>query len=166
MKNEVMSLEAAAKLAERIDLHENLIRNLQQNAVSINYDIIQMKDDLFTLGKMHNQQVGFIYVASPYSHPEEERRHDRYLQVMHYVMKLLQNREWCYSPIVHCHEMARIHFLSTDAMFWLDYNYAMLSQARELRVLCLPGWKDSVGVKGEIAFWRHAKHEPPKYVEV
>lgn len=96
----------------------------------------------------------FIYIASPYSDPDEKVRETRYLQASHYLSFLLSRRQWAYSPIVHCHNMAKVFRLPTDAAFWAEYNFAMLEAAREMHVLQLKGWERSVGVSHEIAFCR------------
>lgn len=149
----------------RVKELEGYVKQLQQGLIKANFDLAAHQKAIQNLLDIHNHTSGYIYIASPYTHKESEVVHDRYMRVMYYTMKLLQNRQWCYSPIVHSHEMARLHSLPTDAIFWMDYNYAMLSQARELHVLCLPGWKESVGVKSEVAFWRHAKGSHPMFVE-
>lgn len=54
-----------------------------------------------------------------------------------------------YSPIVHCHELAKIAELPKTAEFWEKYNFAMLERADALWVLMLPGWEDSKGCAAE-----------------
>ena len=47
-----------------------------------------------------------IYVASPYTHEDPAVREERYLAALRYTAKLLANKRWCFSPIVHCHDLA------------------------------------------------------------
>lgn len=157
--------EALTKLEKQVSAHSDYIARLQSSAVKTNLDTNDLMREVALLRDIHCVESGFIYVASPYTSPDPEVVHDRYLGVMYYTMELLRLRKWAYSPIVHCHEMSRIHMLPTDAMYWMDYNYAMLAAARELHVLCLPGWNKSVGVTGEIAFWRNSKLSQPVFVE-
>lgn len=96
----------------------------------------------------------YLYLASPYSDPDPMVRERRYLAAAEALQTLLQNRLWTYSPIVHCHEVAKIWDLPRDAKFWQDYNHAMLEGSRGLFVLRLPGWDKSLGVKDEI---KHAR---------
>ena len=103
--------------------------------------------------------TGFVYIASPYSHQSSRVRRHRYVEVREYAAKLLQAKTWCYSPIVHCHPMANFHDLPTDAKYWEDYNHTMMLAASGLHVLTLPGWRESVGVQGEIAWWQANRHE-------
>lgn len=162
--NEVVELKLPLSKAD-LEQMRDCIAQLQRNMINNNMKLAEIDSKVEELQAKHHHVSGFIYVASPYSHPDAEIRHRRYLRVMWYVMNLLKNRQWCYSPIVHCHEMARIHALPVDAIFWMDYNYALLSSARELHVLCLEGWQESVGVKGEVAFWRHGKNSPVRFIE-
>ncbi len=96
--------------------------------------------------------MAFIYLASPYTAKSELTRHERYLKVSEVIAKYLRAGIHVYSPIVHCHEIARRHTLPTSFQFWADYNYAMLGEACLLHVLQLPGWEKSRGVTAEIAF--------------
>lgn len=97
------------------------------------------------------QTTGFVYLASPYTHPDPLVREERYIRTAATLATLLRNRVWTYSPIVHCHELAKTWGLPHDAKFWFDYDMAMLAKADSLSVLMLDGWHKSVGVKGEMA---------------
>ncbi len=103
---------------------------------------------------------GFIYLASPYSHPDPGVVENRYQSVMAYTALLLIKKQWVYSPIVHCHEMAKKHKLPTDAAYWQDYNETMLRAADELYVLMLHKWQNSVGVRMELEFWENLGRTP------
>jgi hypothetical protein len=78
--------------------------------------------------------VSYLYLASPYSHVDPARRHGRYRAACAATCWLLNIRCWVYSPIVHCHELARLHDLPGDFEFWR--------------------MTDSIGVKNEIAYAR------------
>ncbi len=94
--------------------------------------------------------MSYIYLASPYSHTSAVRRTERYLKVLEYTALTLMQRIPIFSPIIHCHDMALKYSMPKDAGFWKWYNEEMLKPARELYVLKLDGWEDSVGVRGEI----------------
>lgn len=98
--------------------------------------------------------MSYIYLASPYSSPEPQIRHERYEAVAHATQWLLNNKHWTYSPIVHCHKLALDYKMPTDFDFWREYNEAMLSRAAMFYVLELEGWKESKGVAGELEFAR------------
>lgn len=99
---------------------------------------------------MNNQ--GFYYLASPYSHPDKEVRHFRYELTEEALAWLLEQKLWTYSPIVHCHNMARRLAMPTDAAFWQDYNHTMMRSAQEILVLKIDGWDVSVGVTEELQY--------------
>lgn len=105
----------------------------------------------------------FSYVASPYSHPIKWYQHERYLALMKFVAGRIREGELVYSPILHCHEMAKLHELPTDAKFWEKYNNAIQGRAAKLIVLQLSGWEQSTGVAAEIAF-ANLLEQPIEYV--
>jgi len=63
---------------------------------------------------------------------------------------MLWRKRWVYSPIVHCHQLAKLFDLPFDANFWHNYNFAMLERAGDFALLKLPGWNASIGVADEI----------------
>lgn len=100
----------------------------------------------------------YLYLASPYSHENPEVVEFRYKLAEHVTAVLLQQNVAVYSPIVHCHYLARAHGMPTDAEFWRRYNMRMLAPARKLIVLQLEGWESSIGVGQEIDYARiHCK---------
>jgi hypothetical protein len=94
----------------------------------------------------------YRYLASPYSHPEPAMMDLRYCEARDALAWLLNRQIWAYSPIVHCHDLALIHQMPTDAEFWREYNETMLRSASALLVLTIDGWSKSKGIAGEIAF--------------
>ena len=108
--------------------------------------------------------MSFIYLASPYTSPSSKLLEERFQATEKAVADYLNKGVYVYSPIVHCHELAKRHKLPTDFSFWVAYNYAMLDAASELYVFMLPGWASSTGVTAEIA--RAAlRNIPIRYVE-
>lgn len=95
---------------------------------------------------------GYFYLASPYSDPEPLVREQRYLLAAQALRTLLRNGLYSYSPIVHCHELAKIWDMPRESNFWDGYNYQMLKSSAGLFVLRLPRWNHSVGVKKEIVW--------------
>lgn len=96
--------------------------------------------------------MAYIYIASPYTDNSDLVMHKRYLEVSEVTSLYLNKNVWCYSPIVHCHEMAKRFNLPRHIDFWKNYNEAMLEVAHALHILQLPGWQDSKGVKHETQF--------------
>lgn len=97
--------------------------------------------------------AGFIYVASPYSHADPAVRELRYHDVMAYTAWLLKHERWGYSPIVHCHIMAKTYGLPIDFDYWMRLDFTMIDAAKELHVVKIPGWQESRGVAAEIQYW-------------
>lgn len=93
-----------------------------------------------------------IYLASPYTHKNESVRAERYRIAAQATTLLLKDGKHCYSPIVHCHQIAIDYKLPPDFNFWMEYNYAMLSRCTMLHILPLPDWEQSKGVAAERAF--------------
>lgn len=62
---------------------------------------------------------------------------------------LLKQRKWVYSPIVHCHELAKVHELPRNFEFWKEYNDVMLLGSHTLYILNLDGVMESKGVQDE-----------------
>lgn len=96
--------------------------------------------------------MAYIYLGSPYTDKSQLVQHKRYLQVSRMVADMLCHGLHVYSPIVHCHELAKRFRLPSDFDFWQDYNYAMLESASAFHILELAGWNESKGLKGEIKY--------------
>lgn len=87
-----------------------------------------------------------IYIASPYTHKSREVEHKRFLAAQEITAKALIAGHHVYSPIVHNHELNRVHGMPTDAIFWKAYNTAFLRLASQLWIITIEGWTDSKGV--------------------
>jgi hypothetical protein len=96
--------------------------------------------------------MSYIYLGSPYSSEDQAKQHHRYRCACRATVYLLNQGIHVYSPIVHCHEIAKDFGLPKDFDFWKEYNFAMLENANLLMILKLDGWKDSKGLDGEIGF--------------
>lgn len=96
-----------------------------------------------------------IYVASPYSHPDEALRAHRFYCVQAYCVELMKQGQHPFSPIMYWHEVAVKCDLPLDAGFWPKYNLGMLRIAEAVDVLMLPGWQESKGVMMEINTAEH-----------
>lgn len=105
--------------------------------------------------------MSFIYIAAPYSDPSPKVRQQRYLQTCYYFVSLLARHHHPYSPVVANHHIAQEFDIDFEAKSWMAYNFAMLSSAKALHVLMLPGWEQSIGVSAELAFWRGAREGAP-----
>lgn len=105
-----------------------------------------------------------IYLASPYSSPSSSERHLRFKLVEQCTAGLMSKGVAVFSPIVHCHELANVYKLPTDAAYWEAYNMQFLRKADALYVLKIEGWDESLGVAQEIGVAK-ALHLPIHYVD-
>lgn len=105
-----------------------------------------------------------IYLASQYSHPDALIRHTRYLLVEEVTALLIKQGLIVYSPIVHCHEMAKRHNFPTDAKFWEHYNNSFIRHCTSVLVLVSPDLHTSKGVMAEIDFAKHC-HIPIHFID-
>jgi len=94
-----------------------------------------------------------IYLASPYSHPDQAVERQRFDAVCQAAAALMRRGVAVFSPIAHSHAIARLG-LPTDWAFWQRYDRAFLAWCDELWVLKLSGWESSVGVRAEMAIAR------------
>jgi hypothetical protein len=95
--------------------------------------------------------MSIVYLACPYTHPDEAVMLQRYEAVNAAAGELMLQGKVVFSPISHSRPIAEAMDFSTTWDFWKDQDLAMLKLCGELCVLALPGWKDSVGVSEEMA---------------
>lgn len=116
-----------------------------------------------------------IYLASPYTHEDPAIVDSRVEEVYRKVSDLMKLGYTVFSPIAHCHDMAKSCDLPTDWEFWNEYDKTIISRCDELWVLKLPGWQNSHGVKAEIQIamelgkqirYLYIDEELPKLIEV
>lgn len=103
-----------------------------------------------------------IYVGSPYTHPDRFVQEKRYLDVSIYTGYLMSKGNIAFSPIAHCHDIARYCKLPTDFEFWKHYCLSLLEKADAMVVLMLEGWEDSKGLTAEIKY-AHSLGVPISY---
>lgn len=89
---------------------------------------------------------GFWYLAGPYSADRDRL----FLQHEQSLAKLLRSGYKIFSPIVHCHALAKRFAMPTDEAFWRDFNFSFIAKSNGLILLLLPEWRESLGVKDEL----------------
>jgi hypothetical protein len=96
---------------------------------------------------------GLAYLASPYDSPDESVRGGRFLLVCAEAARLTGRGRLIFSPIAHTHPIAHAGALPLPMGwdFWEAFARRMLQACDELIVLRLPGWRESQGVRAEIA---------------
>lgn len=93
---------------------------------------------------------GFVYLATPYSHPDPSVRLDRYKEAVKFLRWCLWRRDWAYAPIVHTHDAALGGGLPYEYEFWHDYNTEMITLSRGIFILTISGWRESRGIAAEV----------------
>lgn len=104
-----------------------------------------------------------IYLASPYSHPNQSTRELRFYMVCEFAARLANAGHLLFCPIAHTHPMER-YGLPSEWAFWRRFDQPFIDKCDELWVLMLPGWSRSTGVQYEIGQFLDA-HKPIKYLE-
>lgn len=92
----------------------------------------------------------FIFLASPYSNPDAETRHKRFLAAAKAAANLTQLGNLVYCPITHTAPMAEYGHLPQDCNYWLDLNRFYFERCDLLVILKLIGWDISVGIRQEM----------------
>lgn len=93
-----------------------------------------------------------IYLAQPYTHKRSDVVHARFKIGEFMTWHYMKAGEHIFSPIVMCHKISKLYEMPTDFAFWMEYDYDIIRSSKEVRVLQLPNWQDSVGVAAEIKF--------------
>jgi len=94
--------------------------------------------------------MSFIYLASPYGHPDWQERQARYHKVCRIAGELMQAGHTVFSPIAHGHSIAMQ--LGNDVMdyaFWLRQDFAVLPHCEELWFAQIDGFRESKGMSAE-----------------
>ena len=91
-----------------------------------------------------------IYLASPYSHPDESVRLQRFETVCFVADKLMSEGKHVFSPIAHTHPIAVKGDLPKGWDFWEEFDRKFISACGELWVVMMDGWRESKGVQAEI----------------
>lgn len=102
-----------------------------------------------------------VYLASPYSHPSQHVREQRFEKVSKIAAEILLDGYLLpFSPIAHSHPMA-VHgcppisaVFATDWKAWQELDLAFIDRCDAIVVVQLDGWEQSVGVTAEIDYAR------------
>ena len=92
-----------------------------------------------------------VYLACPYSHADKSVREHRVEQVNKKAAELMMSGYLVFSPLSHSHPISKHCDVDPcDNGFWLRQDLWILKFCDELHILCIDGWKQSVGIKIEI----------------
>jgi len=90
------------------------------------------------------------YLAGPYSHKDHAVREARYIHLTRATAWLIKRYKWnVFSPITHSHPIHTIGGIESDWKTWKIFDEQYIRLSCRLIVLCLPGWRESVGVEAE-----------------
>lgn len=94
--------------------------------------------------------VGYVFLASPYTHPLREERERRFHAAERACVHYLAKGTAIYSPIVHWHNIALQQELPYDYLAWQKVNDPLIENCRAFYILEIDGWLKSLGVQHEI----------------
>ena len=118
-----------------------------------------------TIGRRVMNSDPLIYLATPYSDKDPAVRQLRFEHVNQVAGALMRQGHLIFSPISHTHPIALSGDLPKGWDFWQRYDQKFLDCCDEVWILCVAGWKESVGVRGEIAVANYLRKQI-RYVRV
>ncbi len=95
-----------------------------------------------------------IYLSSPYSHPFQSKREERFDLVCRHAGFLMAKGIQVYSPIAHCHPIAVRMNLDPGWEYWAEHNTFMLKACMEMLILKIDGYQTSNGIFEEVKIMR------------
>ncbi len=104
-----------------------------------------------------------IYLAAPYSHPDLTVVGQRFLAINVAAAKLIADGHIVFSPISMTHPIAMV-MGNHLAPAWSGFDEPFMDACAECVVLMLDGWRESLGVAREIAYFT-AAGKPVRYME-
>jgi|LakMenEpi03Aug12_release.lakeMendotaPanAssembly.Ray.scaffolds.fasta_scaffold1268224_2 hypothetical protein len=93
-----------------------------------------------------------IYLASPYSHPDDSVREENYNKIAKLAAKMVSEGHVVMSPIAYGHNLLPLCKMPSDWLFWKNFCLTFLDKCEEIIVYKMEGWENSTGVKEEIEF--------------
>jgi hypothetical protein len=95
-----------------------------------------------------------VYLAGPYSHPDKAVRKNR--EICHSLCAVALKRQGeidVYAPIPETTALCELGGLTgTDWNSWRGHDLNLLSRCDEIYVMMIDGYKESLGVRGEVKF--------------
>lgn len=111
-----------------------------------------------------SEKSELIYLASPYSHPEDAVREQNFVKVSQAAAKLTAEGKVVISPITYGHTLVGFHQMPVDWAFWENFCISILSRCDKLIVYKMEGWDQSRGLDAEVKY-AIAKGIPVEYLE-
>lgn len=92
-----------------------------------------------------------IYLAAPYSHPDEKVKAERMRRFYEIDAMLTNHGLFTISPLMKV-ETCKHGKVPDDWQYWKEYSCHLLDMCDKMIVLMFDGWQDSVGVRAEIEY--------------
>ena len=96
-----------------------------------------------------------VYLASPYTHPDPEVKHLRFVQASQAAAVMMKRGCVVFGPIAMTHPMALYGDVQGAWETWKRFDEVFVKLCNELWVLMLDGWDRSTGVGAEIQIARN-----------
>jgi hypothetical protein len=93
--------------------------------------------------------MDLIYLAAPYSDPDDKVIEDRMAKICKVDSLLMQRGNLVFSPLLK-HFVRPYGNLPGDWEYWQDFCKATLPKCQIVYVLSIDGWQKSTGVQAEI----------------
>jgi hypothetical protein len=104
------------------------------------------------------KELKTCYICTPYTHPEESVREERWEQSMEACARLA-HKFVVYSPIAMWHSIALTYSLPTTWEFWWEQNKGIIDVVHCVVVVMFPGWTESKGVQAKIDYCKKVNKE-------
>lgn len=93
-----------------------------------------------------------VYLAIPYSAISKHLEEERFIIATRLAGRLIENGVNCYSPITNSHPIRIFNCnpMLGDWQTWGEIDREMIDWCDIVYVICIRGWRDSVGVNEEI----------------
>lgn len=128
------------------------LEDLKKSRWYLNREIVKREPPLAA-----GDKSALYYLATPYT-KYPRGMHAAFEDASALAARMLVAGYRVYSPIAHTHPLAVHGGLNpADHSIWLPFDEAMMKAADALIVAEMPGWRDSFGIKHEIAFFNAAR---------
>ncbi len=96
--------------------------------------------------------MSYTYLASPYTHQDPAIRILRFRAACAVAAGLMADGEVVFCPIAHSHPIDIEFQAPQSGEFWKVQDAPFLAGCSKMKVLMIPGWRESVGVTAEIKY--------------
>ena len=94
-------------------------------------------------------EIPYIYLASPFSHPDPHEREARVAAIAKITARLIAEGHIVFSPVAYTAEIQKD---GDPPAGWYRFTLRQLAACTDLWIYKQDGWQDSEGIKKEIAF--------------